>query len=191
MPLRATDNPLVLPLLGLLLERPRHQYALLAALRDRYPHLRVRTGSVYTLVGSLQEVGWIESTGGAAEGAGPVAFRLTPTGVAEFRGKVLAGLRDAEATEPLRFVTALAYVGILDRATARATLDTRLAALRDRADELDRAVRTADAVPVHMAEVAFVASQTRHDIAWLEGFRAQLDDPAYPWPMDAAQPPPA
>ena len=76
-------------------------------------------------------------------------------------------------------------------ATARATLDTRLAALRDRADELDRAVRTADAVPVHMAEVAFVASQTRHDIAWLEGFRAQLDDPAYPWPMDAAQPPPA
>jgi DNA-binding PadR family transcriptional regulator len=189
MPLRATDNPLVLPLLGLLLEQQRHQYALLTALRERYPQLRVRTGSVYTLVGSLQEAGWIEDRG---DEDGPVTFRLTPTGVAEFRAKVLAGLRDAEATDPLRFVTSLAYVGILDRATASATLDARLAALRDRAESLDRGLRDAAGVaPVHMVEVAFVASQLRHDIAWLEGFRAQIDDPAYVWPLDGAPPSPA
>lgn len=70
MRLRATDSPLVLPLLGLLLEHPRHQYALLAELRDRYG-LRVRTGSVYTLVGSLRDAGWIEQADDAGADGKP------------------------------------------------------------------------------------------------------------------------
>ncbi|MFI1993043.1 PadR family transcriptional regulator [Actinoplanes sp. NPDC020271] len=180
MPLRATDNPLVLPLLGLLVEQPRHQYALLAGLRERYRHLRVRTSSVYTLVGSLHEAGWIEPAGGT-----PVVYQLTRDGVAEFRSRVVHDLEDTDPANAGRFVTALAYIGILDRATAIATVDKRLLALRQRAEDLENAVKSAGGAPVHMIEVAFFASQTRHDIGWLSTLTQQLADPTYEWPLDS------
>lgn len=189
MPLRATDNPLVLPLLGLLVEQPRHQYGLLAALRERYPYLRVRTGSVYTLVASLQEVGWIAPAPPPVPGSAPrpaqpapVTFDLTPDGAAEFRRRVAADLEDAEPANTGRFVTALAYVGILDRATAAAALTARVAALRRQADDLDRAVETSGVPAIQMIEATFYASQTRHDIAWLESFVARIGDPDQAWP---------
>jgi DNA-binding PadR family transcriptional regulator len=186
MPLRATDNPLVLPLLGLLFESPRHQYALLAELRDRYG-LRARTGSVYTLVRSIQEAGWIEQAEGdlTSEKSRPVVFRVTPAGQAEFTRRVVADLTDTDPSNATRFVTALAYIGILDRATAIATLTIRIEALRRRAEEWERSVETSGISPILMIETDFVASQTRHDIAWLEQFIIQADDPAYPWPTDA------
>lgn len=179
MPLRATDNPLVLPLLGLLVEQPRHQYALLAALRERYRHLRVRTGSVYTLVGSLREAGWIEPVPGGTQ---PVAFRLTAHGTAEFRRRVVADIDDADPANTGRFVTALAYVGILGRPEAITAITARIAALRQRAEELDGAVAAAGLAPIFMVEATFLASQTRHDIAWLEDFIGRIGDPAYDWP---------
>jgi DNA-binding PadR family transcriptional regulator len=186
MPLRATDNPLVLPLLGLLVEQPRHQYALLTGLRERYGHLRVRTSSVYTLVGSLRDTGWIEAAeSGTGQGdPAPAAFRLTPQGVTEFRRRVVADLQDTDPANATRFITALAYVGILDRPTAITTIARRVDALRQRADDLERAIDAADVAAVHMIEVAFFASQTRHDIAWLEEFGKQLADAGYEWPVD-------
>jgi DNA-binding PadR family transcriptional regulator len=183
VPLRATDNPLVLPLLGLLVEQPRHQYALLAALRERYRHLRVRTGSVYTLVGSLQEAGWIAPAApNAPAGAQPVAFRLTADGTTEFRRRVVADIEDADPANTGRFITALAYVGILDRPEAITTLTTRVAALRRRAEDLEGAVEAAGLAPIFMIEAAFLASQTRHDTAWLEDFIGRIRDPAFDWP---------
>lgn len=201
MPLRATDNPLVLPLLGLLLEQPRHQYALLTEVRDRYG-LRVRTGSLYTLVGSLEEAGWIEQaereteeepgkpggkaggkSGGRAGGKpSPVVFRVTPTGRAEFRRRVIADLSDDDPAHTPRFVTALAYVGILDRSTAIATLSARVAMLEERAEEWQGSVETSGLAPIYMIEADFVASQARHDIAWLEDFIDRIGDPDYTWP---------
>lgn len=183
MPLRATDNPLVLPLLGLLLERPRHQYALLADLRERYG-LRVRTGSVYTLVGSIQEAGWIDQAEKESESeeSRPVVFRVTPAGQAEFKRRVVADLTDTDPTNATRFVTALAYIGILDRATAIVTLTTRIEALMRRAEEWERSIETSGISAIFMVEADFVASQTRHDISWLERFIVQAADPDYPWP---------
>jgi DNA ligase (NAD+) len=175
MPLRATDNPLVLPLLGLLLEHPRHQYALLTGLRDRYGR-RVRTATVYTLVGSLQETGWIEPAeeGSAGESPRPVAFRVTPAGKAEFQRRVAADLTDDDPANATKFLMALAYIGILDRATAVATLTTRIEALQERAAEWERSVETSGIAPIFMIEADFVASQIRHDIAWLEQFSSQV-----------------
>lgn len=187
MPLRATDNPLVLPLLGLLLEQPRHPYALLTGLRDRYRHLRVRTGSVYTLVGSLQEAGWIEPVGREARPADKsrTDFQLTPAGVGEIRDRVATNLEDADPSNAMNFLTALAYIGILDRNEAAAILGRRIDALRSRADELEQALHTAETAPVHMVEVALAASQTRHDIAWLDNLSTQITDPDYEWPNEA------
>lgn len=188
MPLRATDNPLVLPLLGLLLEKPRHQYALLTELRSRYG-TRVRTGSLYTLVNSLREAGWIEQTDSdvppSGDKASPVVFRVTPAGRDEFTRRVAADLTDTDPTNATRFVTALAYIGILDRATAIATLTTRIDALKQRAEEWEQSIETSGLSPIFMIEADFVASQTRHDITWIEQFIQRISDTNYAWPTDA------
>ncbi|GLY15488.1 PadR family transcriptional regulator [Kineosporia rhizophila] len=181
MPLRATDNPLVLPLLGLLLEQPRHQYGLLAGLRERYQHLRVRTGSVYTLVGSLRAEGWIEP---ADQTTDRPTFQLTEAGIAHFRARVQADLEDADPANAARFVTALAYVGILERSIAVSALTNRVQALRQRAAELEEGLDNAGLPAIYMSETAFFASQTRHDIAWLERFTQEIADPGYAWPAE-------
>lgn len=187
MPLRATDNPLVLPLLGLLLEHPRHQYALLTELRDRYGR-RVRTGSLYTLVGSLREVGWIEQTDSepdpASDKAPPVVFGVTPTGRDEFTRRVAADLTDTDPTNATKFVTALAYIGILDRATAITTLDARIETLKQRAHEWEQSIEASGLDSIFMIEAEFVVSQTRHDITWLEQFIQHINNSDYVWPTD-------
>ena len=57
MPLDALANRLVLPLLGLLVERPAHPYELTARLNERYRFLTVQRSSVTTLVKSLAAAG--------------------------------------------------------------------------------------------------------------------------------------
>ena len=187
MPLRATDNALVLPLLGLLLENPRHQYGLLTELRNRYGR-RVRTGSLYTLVGSLREAGWIEQAdrdrAPIDDKAPPVVFRLTPAGRDEFTRRVAADLTDTDPTTATRFVTALAYIGILDRDAAIKTLDARIDALKQRAEEWESSIATSGIDPIYMIEADFVTSQTRHDMTWLQQFIERISDTYYAWPAD-------
>ena len=49
VPLDATRNSLVLPILGLLVEQPAHAYDVAARLEARYPQLKTRRSSVVTL----------------------------------------------------------------------------------------------------------------------------------------------
>ena len=69
MPKNALDNPLVLPILGLLVEQPRHAYAVFSEVRSRYGYLEVRNATVYTLLDRLTAEGWV------ADRAGPSATR--------------------------------------------------------------------------------------------------------------------
>lgn len=65
-------------ILGMLVERPRHPYAVFAGLRRRYPYLRVRNATVYTLLDTLKAVRWIE----ARDDAGHEALHATGSGAA-------------------------------------------------------------------------------------------------------------
>ena len=175
----------MLPLLGMLLEHPRHQYALLTELRDRYGR-RVRTGSLYALVASIREAGWIEQAdrepGSIGGKAPPVVFRVTPAGLDEFTRRVAADLTDTDPTNATRFVTALAYIGILDRVAAITALTTRIEALEQRAQEWEQSIDTSGLPSIYMIEADFVASQTRHEITWLEQFVQRISDADYTWP---------
>ncbi|PTR38632.1 DNA-binding PadR family transcriptional regulator [Rhodococcus sp. OK611] len=165
VPKNALDNPLVLPMLGLLVEQPRHAYALFRELTRRYEYLRVRNATVYTLLDRLTAEGWVT----AASGNDCAAIAVTESGVAELAKRVQQQLREADLTGGPTFVTALAYLGILRPAEAVTVLERRVELIRGEVRELERAAHDPAEPEVHMIEVQYLLSRLRHDIDWLEG----------------------
>jgi len=180
VPKNALDNPLVLPILGLLVEQPRHAYAVFAELRRRYEYLDVRNATVYTLLGSLTEAGWIEAEGADRQST----VRATASGAAALADRVAAQLREADLTGGPAFMTAFAYLGILPRDLAAAVLRERVDRMRARQQALAQVIRDADTAEIHMIEVHYLTDRLDHDVAWLTRItdRVEAGDLAPPQP---------
>ena len=137
MPKSALDNPLILPILGLLAERPRHPYAVFGELRRRYPYLQVRNATVYTLLDTLKAVRWIE----ARENGGHESLHATGPGAAALAERVEGEVRGGDLTGGPSYMTALAYLSIMTPERAADALSARASAL---ADEVQRLRETLD-----------------------------------------------
>ena len=114
MPLDASRNSLVLPILGLLVEQPAHAYDLAGRLRERCGQLTVTRSTVATLLKSLARAGFVEARQPGRVGNRPprTVYEATEAGVACFREKVESGLRDSPAASA-DFVLAVGHVGAL------------------------------------------------------------------------------
>lgn len=131
VPLDATRNSLVLPILGLLVEQPAHAYDVAARLVARYPQLKTRRSSVATLLKSLTDGGLLvpgtpESVAGRPR---RTTYRPTDAGITLFRSRVREGLAQT-APASADFLAAVAYLGILPTAEAIAVLRVRAERLR-------------------------------------------------------------
>ncbi len=160
MPTNALDNPLVLPILGLLVERSRHPYAVFSELRRRYDYLQVRNGTVYTLLQRLTDEGWVSASGDERI--------ATESGVAALAERVAQQLRSSDLTGGPAFVTALAYIGILPPSEAVAVLEERVALIHEEIQRLDQAVHNSGEPEIHMIEAYFLRSRLKHDVDWLD-----------------------
>ncbi|HEY6492679.1 MAG TPA: PadR family transcriptional regulator [Trebonia sp.] len=178
MPKSALDNPLVLPILGLLTERPRHPYAVYAELRRRYPHLRARNATVYTLLETLRELGWVE--------AGPdedhAALRVTGAGSAALAERVEGELRGGDLTGGPSYLAALAYLSIMSPARAALVLHARAAAVADESRRLESVLAGAGASEVHMIEVHYLLTRLNHDRQWLTATARRVEAGDLAWP---------
>jgi DNA-binding PadR family transcriptional regulator len=163
VPLDATRNTLVLPILGLLVEQPAHAYQVAARLSERYPHLAPRRSSVVTLLKTLAEAGLLVA--GAPERVGNrparTAYRPTAAGLGLFRERVREGLTAGDPASA-DFLTAVAYLGILPAPEAVAVLRERAARLR----------RETPVIPpglpeIHMIEVHYWLRVLATEIDWL------------------------
>jgi DNA-binding PadR family transcriptional regulator len=172
MPLDATRNSLVLPILGLLVEQAGHAYDLAARLETRYPHLTVRRSSVVTLLKSLTDSGLLSPGTPQSVGNRPArtTYRLTEAGIALFRSRVREGLADTAAASA-DFLTAVAYLGMLPVAEA-------VALLRARAERLRREtpVIPAGLPEIHMIEVHYWLRVLATEITWLTEIAGRLAD---------------
>ncbi len=177
MPTNALANPLVLPILGLLVEQPRHAYAVFAELRDRYEYLHVRNATVYTLLDTLTNSGWIEGT---ARDDRPV-LATTAAGRTALADKVAGQIAHSDLTGGPAFMTALAYLGILSREEASRVLRDRLHTIRARAEALQRIVDTAGASELHMIEAHYLLERFAHDANWLERTAQRVADGDISW----------
>lgn len=186
MPTRALDNPLVLPILGLLIEQPAHAYHLTSSLQSRYPHLGVQRSTVTTLVKSLSREGLISTGEPERSGNRPsrTPYTLTEAGVSNFRARVADQVRGANPGS-VEFITAIAYVGILSAPDARAILTERAADLLGQRDALP-----APAIGEHeirMIEVEYWRSLLQMELDWLRALTARVDTADIEWSSAATR----
>ncbi len=181
MPTSALDNPLVLPILGLLVERPRHSYAVFAELRRRYLYLHVRNATVYTLLDTLKAARWIE----ARPDRDHESLRTTGAGAVALAERVEAEIRSRDLTGGPSFMAALAYLSIMPAAGAAEALDARAAALTGEAQRLQETLDATDAPEVHMIEVHYLLARLRHDREWLTATAQRIRAGDLTWPGSA------
>ena len=184
MPLDALANRLVLPLLGLLIERPAHSYELARRLNERYQFLSTQRSSVTTLAKSLVEAGLIRPQRSKRVGNRPArtAYELTDAGMKEFRGRVTAHIEEAPAAST-GFTLGLAYIGILPRPKAAAALRRRVASRRQ---ELDAVPAIPAGEPeVHMIEMAYWKTVLEAEIQWLSTFIDRITSGDIAWPIES------
>lgn len=184
MPLVSLTNPVVLPLLGLLVEQPAHPYELTRRLADRYPSLDVRRSTVTTLTRSLAARGLIMPGSPTRVGRRPprTTYQLTPAGFDHLRGTIARDLLEAR-TASRRFTFALAYAGLLPAAETSAILAARLERLGREA----RLLAAPHGLPEHqMLEAAYWRAMLDAEGRWVEVLVARLDSGGIDWP--AGQP---
>ena len=184
MPLDALANRLVLPLLGLLVERPAHPYELAARLNERYRFLSTQRSSVTTLAKSLVAAGLIRPQRSKRVGNRPArrAYELTDAGMKDFRARVTAHIEEAPAAST-RFTLGLASIGILPRTKAAAALRRRVVLRRAELDAIP--TRYPDGIEVHMIETAYWKAVLAAEIQWLGTFIDRLTSCDMAWPLES------
>ncbi|GAA0231807.1 PadR family transcriptional regulator [Saccharothrix mutabilis subsp. mutabilis] len=167
MPLDASRNPLVLPILGLLLEQPAHAYDVTSRLRDRYgPDLGATRSTVTSLLKTLERNGLVTSEAPERVGNRPprTVYEVTETGLDDFRAKVTEGLRNAR-TASTDFTLAIAYAGIVPLRQALSIVDERIAKLHADLAALD--AHPDGVAEVHMLEAAYWRAIVTAERDWL------------------------
>src|SRR5262245_23149127 len=129
MSLRARSNPLSLAVLALLFERPMHPYEMAATLKHRRKHdsIKLRYGSLYTVIDLLAERGLIRPKETSRGGKRPerTVYALTPAG-RELLRDWMRELLALPAKEFPQFEAALCLLPVLPP-------DEAVALLRERA----------------------------------------------------------
>lgn len=186
MPLDALANRLVLPLLGLLVERPAHPYELTARLNERYRFLTAQRSTVTTLVKSLAGAGLVRPQRPRRVGNRPArrAYELTDAGVEAFRSRVSAQIEQAPAASS-RFTIALAYIGILSRAEATAVLRRRVTSRRAELDAIPPLER--GPTEVHMIEMDYWKTVLEAEIQWLDTLADRIASRDIAWPLESTR----
>jgi DNA-binding PadR family transcriptional regulator len=182
-------HPLALAVLGLLQERPMHPYDMKSELRARGQDrtFNLSTGSLYDVVRRLEERGWIAGQGSTREGNRPArtVYAHTGQGHDEFVAWVdeLVRMPKPEASP---FLAAVAYLGVLGPAGARAALVERADRLTEKlASDRDSlaAVLAEHGLPrLFMLEAEAALHLAEAEREWVTATIAEIDAGTLAWP---------
>ncbi|MET7370452.1 PadR family transcriptional regulator [Streptomyces sp. NPDC005566] len=192
MPRRALDNPIVLAVLGLLLEQPSHPHQMLAELRKRSDNhaAAITRGTLYNTVAALAEAGWLASQGQQRSGNRPerTVYALTEEGRDELVRRLNSQIRNPQR-EFSQFLGAVTYLGALGMSGAVEALAERARRLQQRtaADEERLGEALAAGVPrLHVIEAEYALCLARAEMAWIASVIDDLRTGELTWPTDAA-----
>ena len=182
---RKVGNLLALVVLAFLTERPSHPYELASLLRERGKEhdLKIKWGSLYTVVQNLEKHGFVQATTSERHGRRPerTVYAITDEGRAELADWLQELIRVPER-ENTRFQAALSVVGVLDpdeaitllaerSATLDAEVDEQRAALAEYGKELPR---------LFLIESEYELALRTAEADWLRGLVAELRDGSFP-----------
>ena len=152
------SNPLALAVLALLFERPMHPYEMAATLKQRHKgeSIKIRYGSLYTVIGLLVKRGFITTKETSREGNRPerTVFALTPTGYDELRAWMQDLLREPVNDYP-QFAAGLSLLPVLAPEEVVALLRHRALRLSAEATRIETQIAelTQQEVPVPPEEL--------------------------------------
>ncbi|OAP27221.1 MULTISPECIES: PadR family transcriptional regulator [Amycolatopsis] len=182
---RKVSNMLGLAVLSTLCERPMHPYEVATLLRERGKEgdLKIKWGSLYTVVGNLEKHGFVEAVENVREGARPerTVYRITEAGQAELEDWV-AELLGAPDPEPTRFHTGLSVMLALGPEVVARQLGHRVGELErmieDRVEVLAK-MRTEQPRLV-LVEAEYQLAMWRAEAEWVRGLYEELATGAIP-----------
>lgn len=188
MPARTRDNPLVLPVLGLLLESPMHPYQLEVTLRERSEEGQwpLNRGSLNNVVAALASAGWIEEHERAQREGRPArtVYALTEAGHAELVSRLDLQIRSA-AREFSPFFAAISYLGALGREGAVDALTERAERLTARIESDEAGLTRAldGGVPaLFVVEADYALHASRGELAWIASTISDIQAGRLTWP---------
>jgi DNA-binding PadR family transcriptional regulator len=180
---RPLSNPLALAVLVLLFERPMHPYEMAATLkiRNKEKSIKLRYGSLYTVIEALQQQNLIAARETVREGRRPerTIYELTPSGAERMRSW-LRELLGTPVKEYPQFEAALSLLPAVPPDEAVALLEARMVRLGEIAEEL-RA--TVDEVAKHverllLVEIDYRLALIEAERQFIEGFIRRIKEDA-------------
>ena len=134
------SNPLALAVLALLFERPMHPYEMGAIMKQRHKEdsIKLRYGSLYTVIDLLLARGFISARGVGRDGRRPerTVYEITAAGRDELRAW-MADLIGEPVKEYPQFEAALCLLPVLPPDEALVLLRQRLSRIETQATELE------------------------------------------------------
>jgi DNA-binding PadR family transcriptional regulator len=146
---RKLTNPLALAVLVLLFEKTMHPYEMAATLKQRGKEqsIKLRYGSLYTVIGQLEREGFIAAAGTDREGGRPerTTYRLTDAGEAEMNSW-LRSLVSQPVKEYPQFEAALSLLPALPPNEVQLLLAERLGRLDEQESQIQTEIAGAAAI---------------------------------------------
>jgi DNA-binding PadR family transcriptional regulator len=182
---RKVSNMLALAVLSTVSARPMHPYEMASLMRARGKDrdMRIKWGSLYTVVRNLEKHGFLAIAESGRHGGRPerTVYRITETGRAELTDWVRELIAVPEREHP-RFEAGLSVIGALTPDEVTALLFDRLAALeRDNAEQRTALAATAEEVPrIFLIEAEYDLAIREAEARWVRSLLAELTDGTLP-----------
>jgi DNA-binding PadR family transcriptional regulator len=185
-------NLLALALLALLVPgRPMHPYEMAVLLRrtGKEQDMKIKWGSLYTVVQNLEKHGFIAAVDTGRSGRRPerTRYAVTDAGVAELRDWMRELVADPEREHP-RFAAALSVLGVLPPGEVAALLRDRLRRLEEdiEAERADLKRVAAEVPRLFLIETEYALALRAAEAQWIGTLLAELADGSLPG-LDAWQ----
>jgi len=182
---RRVGNVLALAVFSVVIQRPMHPYEMASVLRarDKDQDMKIKWGSLYTVVRNMEKHGLLEAIENTRHGGRPerTVYRITDAGRAEFKDWVGELVSTPEQEYP-RFGVALSVLGALTPDEATSLLRQRLDRMREQIvhQRESMAHHRRELPRLFLVEVEYDLAVREAELTWVSTLLEELTTGSFP-----------